>query len=224
MCGSRRADAHIRLALSHCQITVRHIGHQLELLAVAVYIFIIQCLLYGAALGGDHGVLQRIQIGVFPDILCADNESVARIGGVIHITQPQALRAGGGIGDSGEGKIIFAVRNAGEYSGEIQRCDLQLHTELIRDVLGHLNVHALILVLPALVGVYIFIGGEIGLGTQLDIAFFLDLRQTVLGLPILAAAAGGAGQCQNSRQQNCHCLFHILALVSVGFGTLVPPL
>ena len=97
------------------------------------------------------------------------------------------------------------------------------YAERVGDVSGHLNVHALILVLPTLVGVYIFIGGEIGLGTQLDIALFLDLRQPVLGLHVLAAAAGGAGQCQNSRQQNCHCLFHILALVSVGFGTLVPP-
>jgi len=132
---------------------------------------------------------------------------VAGTGGVVHIAEPHGLRPGRGIGDGGDGEIIFAVRHTGQHGGEIQSGDLQVYAEFVGDVSGHLNVHALILVLPALVGVYIFIGGEIGLGTQLDIAFFLDLRQTVLGLPILAAAAGGAGQCQNSRQQNCHCLF-----------------
>ena len=80
-----------------------------------------------------------------------------------------------------------------------------------------------ILFFGALVGVYVFKGSEIRLGAQFDVALFLDLRQTVLALLVLAATAGGAGQSQNSRQQDCHCLFHIVALISVGFGTLVPP-
>jgi len=179
--------------------------------------------LNGAALGDDHGILQGIQVVIFVNVLRPDDEAIAGIGGVVHIAEPHGLRPGGGIGDGGDGEVVLAVGHARENGGVVQGRDLQVHADLVGNVLGHLNVHALILVVPALGGVYVFKGSEIRLGAQFDVALFLDLRQTVLDLPVLAAAAGGAGQCQNSRQQNCHCLFHILALVSVGFGTLVPP-
>ena len=65
--------------------------------------------------------------------------------------------------------------------------------------------YAHILLIPALGGVYELIGGEIGLGTKLDIALLLYLGKQVL---ITAAAAGSAAEHHAKYKRQCKYLFH----------------
>ena len=145
--------------------------------------------------------------------LGADEKTIAVAAGVVDVRQAHGLGAGGRIGDGGDGKVILTVGHAGEHGGVVQRGDLQLHAELVRDVLGDLDIHALILRVAALVRVDILKRGEVRLGAQLNAALLLDLRETV-ALRAAAAGAGGAAQRQNGRQQKCHNLFHRSFLIS----------
>ena len=38
-----------------------------------------------------HGILQRIQVVIFVNVLRPDNEAIAGIGGVVHIAEPHAV-------------------------------------------------------------------------------------------------------------------------------------
>lgn len=118
---------------------------------------------------------QGLDAVILARVLGADEKAIAVVAGVVDVRQAHGLGAGGRVGDGGDGKVILAVGHAGEHGGVVQRGDLQLHAELVRDVLGDLDIHALILRVAALVRVDILKRGEVRLGAQLNAALLLDL-------------------------------------------------
>lgn len=64
------------------------------------------------------------------------------------------------IGQGGNGQVIFPGRDASQHGGKIHGLQAQLHSQLVGDIVGQLDVRARIPVLAGFCGVDKFVGGK----------------------------------------------------------------
>ena len=146
-------------------------------------------------------------------VLLPDHQAVALAVGVdvVGLAQLHGLGPAGHIGQGGDGHIVFPGGHAAEHRGELQGDNLQLHAKALGNAPGQLDVAADYLLPCRLGGVDKLIGGEIGLGGNLQVAPFLDGLQAVFRAGIGGGVDGASRehrQGQGGGQNNCHTLFH----------------